>query len=243
MLGKAINRSTRVSSIQKLIDLKGFKVIDLGSNEGHNSFDFADYGAYKVVGVEIRDRFLEKANSLKVESYNHNVSFLKKDVRFIDEANLGTFDLCLCSGLLYHMENPFNLLKRIRKICKILMLETNIAPSSILDYFRMGKFYRKSLTKKKFKLILDGEEFTGRFKFQPIVDFKKTSGSFFTRKTFWLEKSSLLKALKLAGFDVKAIYYKQKPNNFPEIEIQHGLFKSKIFIYAETMDINKRKIV
>ena len=103
-------RSTRAVSIHKLVPLNGLRVIDLGSHQGHNTFDLADHGAKEVIGVEIRDHYLKVANTLKQKERYNNTFFVKHDVRFIDQANLGIFDMRLCSGLLYHMQNPFNLL-------------------------------------------------------------------------------------------------------------------------------------
>ena len=230
----------RVISIQKILPLNGLRVIDLGCKDGYNSFELADYGAEEVVGIEIRDRYLNRANIIKQENNYDKVSFVKYDVRFIDQAKLGKFDICLCSGLLYHMVNPFNLLKRIRNICNVLMLETHIAPSSILNILRTNKFYRQRLTIRKYEVILDGEIFSGRFKYLPRnIDREITSGSYFFNRTFWLDKRSLLKALSLAGFDIKAVYFNRTPKGYPNIKIRHGFSKSKIFIYAVVIEPKK----
>jgi SAM-dependent methyltransferase len=45
--------------------------------------------------------------------------------------SLGTFDLALCFGLLYHLENPFRALRHLTGLTgKVLLIETVIAPSS-----------------------------------------------------------------------------------------------------------------
>ena len=60
-------RSTRALSIKRLFDLEGLRAIDLGSNEGHNSFDLLENGCSEVLGVAVRDRYLRSANEEKQE--------------------------------------------------------------------------------------------------------------------------------------------------------------------------------
>lgn len=60
-------RSTRALSIKRLYNLEGLRAIDLGSNEGYNSFDFLESGCREVLGVEVRDRYLRKTNEEKRE--------------------------------------------------------------------------------------------------------------------------------------------------------------------------------
>jgi hypothetical protein len=195
-----------------------------------------DNGCTEVVGVEIRERFLENANAMKQAENYHQVSFVNCDVRTIDEAGLGKFDVCLCAGLLYHMQNPFNLLKRIRNICRHLVLETHVSPTLPALFFAQKK-YRLNLTLKTHRVKLDGEEFAGRFNVFPVEqDMQKTSGSVISHSTFWLSRESLERALRLAGFRIITSYMGKTPAGQPEIPIKHGLRRSKVFIVAEVLE-------
>ena len=229
-------RSTRALSITKLIDIQGFRAIDLGAHGGHNTFDLYECGCREVLGVEARDSYLAMANDAKRQLGYDAVRFMQADVRQIDQRDLGKFDLCLCSGLLYHLQNPFNVLKRIRNVCRYLALETHIIPS----FFHLWKCkpkYRKNLTWRTYSVILDGVAFTGRLNiFPPSQDMQKTSGSIASHATFWLEKSSLLNALELAGFHIRAVYFGTTPPGCPEILIDHGVARTKIFIFAEVKE-------
>jgi hypothetical protein len=216
--------------------LRGLTAIDLGSHEGYNSLDLFESGCASVVGIEIRDRYVEVAREEARKLGYTSVSFLKADVRTIDEQGLGRFDLCLCTGLLYHMQNPFNLLKRIRNICKVMALETHIAPS-FLNLFAAGNKYRCNLTWMRRTVTLDGRPFTGRLNvFPPSQDMQKTSGSVVSHSTFWLDQGSLLKALDLAGFRTKAVYFGVTPTGFPDILVDHGRSRTKVFVLAEVKD-------
>lgn len=225
-------RSTRALAVSSLIDIGGFSAIDLGSKEGYNSFDLHECGASNVLGIEIRDSFLEEAARSRGELGYDAVSFRKADVRMIDELGLGSFDLCLCSGLLYHMQNPFNLLKRLRNICRYLALETHVAPS-FFNYFRTGIKYRTHLQFWERNVLLDGEAFRGRLNIFPAEqDMQNTSGSVVSHATFWPTRQSLLRALDLVGFDLEAVYFGSCPPGKPPISIDHGVTRTKIFLLA-----------
>src|SRR5574340_738689 len=209
-------RSTRGLSIRSLIPLEGLTAIDLGSNLGYNSFDLYECCCYHVLGVEARDNYLEEAEAERKRLHYQNVEFMKADIRIIDEMNLGQFDLCLCSGLLYHMQNPFNLLKRIRNICRIMALETHICPP-FYWFFLAAKKYRTNLSYLKDKAILDGVPFTGRRNIFPDTqDMRLTSGSIDVHETFWFDECSLIRAMNLAGFQIHAFYYQNTPKGFPK---------------------------
>ena len=149
-------RSTRALSLSRLMKLDGLSALDLGSHEGYNSLDLFESGCSRVVGVEIRDRFLEAAREEVRRLGYPGVEFVKADARKIDEAGLGRFDLCLCTGLLYHMQNPFNLLKRIRNMCHVLALETHLAPT-LWNLLRAERKYRCNLSWATHRATLDGE--------------------------------------------------------------------------------------
>jgi SAM-dependent methyltransferase len=236
--GGIAGRSTRVESIQKIMQIDGLTAIDLGSNEGYNCFDLFEAGCREVVGIEIRDRYLASAEQERIKLGYQHIQFLKKDVRKIDELGLGKFDLCLCTGLLYHMQNPFNLLKRLRNICNVLVLETHISPS-IFQFFMARKKYRCNLSLLKHSIRLDNEVFEGRLNIFPAsTNMDDTSGSVVSSATFWPDKQSLLKALHLAGFRLRVLYFSKTPNGFPAISVDHGYRRTKVFLVADVIDVN-----
>lgn len=234
-MGKG-GRSTRALSIQRLLDIKGLAAVDLGSKEGYNAFDLVECGASRVVGLEVRDSFIQEAEEARRQLGYDSVSFQKADVRQVDELGLGRFDLCLCSGLLYHMQNPYNLLKRIRNICRYLVLETHVAPT-LPAYFLAGRKYRNHLQLRTRTVMLDGEAFAGRLNVFPLTqDMKTTSGSIASHTTFWPTLSSLEKALRLAGFEMDACYFGTVPKGRPQILVDHGLRRTKVFLVARVRE-------
>ena len=87
--------------------------LDLACNEGWFAHRLLDWGASRVVGIDIREHTLRRATLLR----DHfgipadNLEFRRADVFELDPETLGTFDVVLVLGLLYHVENPMGVLR------------------------------------------------------------------------------------------------------------------------------------
>jgi 2-polyprenyl-3-methyl-5-hydroxy-6-metoxy-1,4-benzoquinol methylase len=121
--------------------LLGLKLIDLGCFEGGISFEMAREDM-DVVGVEGRISNFKKCKLLQDYFAFPNLKFLNLDVRKISKKNHGIFDVVLCLGLLYHLDNPvsfLNILSDITDKTGLLFLDTHFAPADE-EYFNMCKF-------------------------------------------------------------------------------------------------------
>ena len=225
-------RSTRALSAAKHLTITGHSVLDLGCKEGYNSLDFCDLGATKVLGVEARESFVDEALKEKAGGAYPQAEFILGDARTIDEAGLGAFDICLCSGLLYHMQDPVDLLARIGRISRHLVLETHVALPIWLDPFVGGK-YRCNLQRKIVTRDFGVTRYQGRRNIFPAsVDMGTTSGSVDSHETFWLTIDSLKKALKNAGFEICAFYFGFWGTRSPAVLVDHGIRRAKVFVIA-----------
>jgi tRNA (mo5U34)-methyltransferase len=99
--------------------------LDLACNEGWFSHRLRDWGARRVVGIDIRRKNLERATLMR-EYYDIPVSemeFRQADVFGLDPSSLGTFDVVLLLGLIYHVENPMGVIRFARactgRLCAI----------------------------------------------------------------------------------------------------------------------------
>jgi len=131
--------AARALSAAKHSAISGKSVLGLGCKEGYNSLDFCELGATEVLGVEARESFVDEELKGKAGGAYPQVQFILDNARTIHEPGLGPFDICLCSGLLYHMQDPVDLLRRIGKISKHLILETHVALPAWLDSFVGGQ--------------------------------------------------------------------------------------------------------
>jgi 2-polyprenyl-3-methyl-5-hydroxy-6-metoxy-1,4-benzoquinol methylase len=97
--------------------------VDLGCGVGIFSKFLTDLGM-EVVGVEGR---LE--NITEAQRRYPTIKFNQWDVEDPAIANLGLFDLVLCTGLLYHLENPFRALRNIAKLVgQFIIVESVVHP-------------------------------------------------------------------------------------------------------------------
>jgi len=128
--------------IKPLIDhfggsLSGLRVLDLGCNAGFWSLAAIDAGCDYVLGIDGRSMHIEQAElvfevkNVASERYGFGCANLFDQ----DFSLLGSFDVVLCLGLLYHISKPMDLLERISSVnTDFLIIDTTLVgfPGSLL---------------------------------------------------------------------------------------------------------------
>ena len=97
-------------------DLSGLSFLDVGCWCGGNVKVAKDKGAKRAVGLDY------------VQSpHLHDIDFILMDVFSEKFLEIEQFDIVLCKGVLYHVENPMSLIFRLKnKTKQKLILETLI---------------------------------------------------------------------------------------------------------------------
>jgi SAM-dependent methyltransferase len=99
--------------------------LDVGCGVGDFSQFLSGLG-FRVVAVDGRAE-----NSAEARKRYPNITFRTQNAEELDAAELGSFDLVLCFGLLYHLENPFRAIRQLFAATnKILLVESMCAPST-----------------------------------------------------------------------------------------------------------------
>lgn len=181
--------------------LSHLRIADLGSMEGGFSLALALKGA-DVVGVEARAQEIEKANLLKEHFEINNLIFIQGDVKDFNRESFGKFDLVLAFGILYHLDNPIQVINQISGTTNRLILDTHYAPSTDDELFQI-KPELSNLGPIEC-ITHDNHTYQGRWFFEYPEDADRESqtwASYSNNKSFWLTKESLLLALNHAGFD------------------------------------------
>lgn len=96
--------------------------LDLACNEGWFSHRLLEWGAAKVVAVDVRAKNLERAAIMR-DHYGiapEAIELRQLDVFAIAPEDIGTFDVVLLLGLIYHVENPMGVLRLARGCTKDL---------------------------------------------------------------------------------------------------------------------------
>lgn len=113
------------------------EAIDLASHQGWFTAKLHELGFSRVLGVDAREEHVADSR-LILDALGHDrARVMLSDVHALDTDALGTFDLVLCFGLIYHLEDPIGALRVARSLCrKLCLIETQVAPGQTgwLDY-------------------------------------------------------------------------------------------------------------
>ncbi len=97
--------------------------LDLGCGVGYFSRFLADIGL-RVTAIDGRHE-----NVLEAKTRHPDIEFSTRNAEDPSLGQLGTFDLVLCVGLLYHLENPFQAVRNLHALTgKILVIESMCSP-------------------------------------------------------------------------------------------------------------------
>ena len=103
-------------------DLSGYLVLDMGCNSGFYSFEFAKRGANVISFDNSYHNLVQAKFAQKILGIN-NINFLYGDVKDLKQFR-NKFDLILCLGLLYHVQDPKSVIRDVSKLTKIAIFET-----------------------------------------------------------------------------------------------------------------------
>lgn len=137
--------TTRRAMLQEAVDAHfgtapraGRRAIDLACHEGWFAQQVAAAG-FETLGVDARAQHVDDARLVAAACGARGLAFRQADVHALDPDAEGRFDLVLCLGLIYHLENPVGALRTARALTApggLCVVETQLAPNLAgpLDY-------------------------------------------------------------------------------------------------------------
>jgi SAM-dependent methyltransferase len=115
------------------------RILELGSLEGAHTVLLAER-ATRVVGIEGREVNLRKAQLVQRLLGLRKVDFVQANLESAELAQFGHFDAVFCSGLLYHLPEPWKLIAQLPRVAPKLLLWTHycaeLAADTAQDGFR-----------------------------------------------------------------------------------------------------------
>ena len=103
-------------------------ILELGSLEGGHTFGLAQRSTVKrVLGIEGRQANVNKAVFVQDLLGTKNVEFALANLESADLSSFGKFDVVFCSGLLYHLPEPWKLISQISGVSPNLFIWTHYA--------------------------------------------------------------------------------------------------------------------
>jgi SAM-dependent methyltransferase len=107
--------------------LSGMRVLDLGCNAGYWSLMAIEAGAEFVFGIDGRQMHIDQSN-LVFETKGVDPSRYQFELGNFLKFPLGTFDVVLCLGVLYHVASPVDLFNVMAATgAEILVIDTEVS--------------------------------------------------------------------------------------------------------------------
>jgi SAM-dependent methyltransferase len=165
------------------------RVLDLGAGAGEIAVEMALRRA-AVTAVEGRAANAADARAL-ARQHNADVEVIEADVRKLDWDALGSFDVVVCSGLLYHLQagDALSLPRRMRGVCaRLLLIDTEIAWGALEMHEKEQRSYAGLRFREHARGSTAAEREASRL------------ASLDNEESFWLTRASLHALLHDAGF-------------------------------------------
>ena len=201
--------STRILVDRAGGSLAGKRVLDVGCLEGGYTVTFARLGARESVGLDIRESNLQRCRFLQEQLGLDNVRFVKQDAKTVSPDTLGTFDAVFASGLLYHLDDPVDFLRRAYDLTTdLLLLDTHVASP-----YAWAHACSDRLTARTW----GDRSYAGRLMYDcpahltPEQVDRLHWASFGNATSFWLTEESLVQALWDVGFPYVSKAYMPRP--------------------------------
>ncbi len=112
-------------------DLRGKRVLDIGAYDGFFSFEAERRGADRVLAIdtlawERGEKSGRACFELAHRALGSRVESQKLDIHAVADAGIGSFDLVMCLGVLYHLRQPLEALAAVAEVTDdLLILETH----------------------------------------------------------------------------------------------------------------------
>jgi tRNA (mo5U34)-methyltransferase len=104
------------------------RCLDMACNQGWFSVQLALRGASSVLGVDVREEHIAGARTIQEAAGIQDLAFRNMNVFDLTVADLGQFQVTLCLGLLYHLDDPVGALRIARSLTsELCVIETQVA--------------------------------------------------------------------------------------------------------------------
>ena len=190
LTGVAEARVDRI--VQAVCDFAGgtlcdLRILDLGCHEGGFAVALARRGA-EVIAVDGREGHIAKVRFVREALGLENLQPVRTDVRQLIPEDVGTFDVVLCLGVLYHLDGQ-DVMRMVETVSQLTR--------------RLAVFETQIALKAQFEVSYEENLYFARHYDEDVAE---PGASLDNVKSLWLTKPSLLNLLACAGFTSVAEY-------------------------------------
>lgn len=173
-----------VTQLNSIFPLKGKTVLELGPLEAAHTKMLHDFGAGQITSIEGKLENFLKCCVIKNVFDLKNAKFHLGDLRHANLGEFGSFDVCLCSGILYHLPEPQYLIDRISRVAPRLLINTHYARD---DFPTHGDR----------SVALRGRRYSGRLEDEVNVSHPQAG---MQQYSLWLFRDDLVRLLHDVGY-------------------------------------------
>lgn len=159
-----------VSKIREIIvnnfsieEISKMSIVDIGCYDGYILQQLTDLPFKKMVGVEPRQKNIDKGKAIrKILGIEEKILFKKSTLEDLEKQN---FDIVLCIGVLHHVESISTAIRKLDSICKkMLILENLCIPSKhITDSFKVDIEMKDVIYKAEDLCGITGQKFESSY--------------------------------------------------------------------------------
>lgn len=203
-VGWTMDQSATVKAVRKMMGVvypqgfRGRSVVDLGCLEGGFATEFARLGM-KSTGLDVRQSNIDACRYVQSKVNLPQLDFVCDNAWNVTAH--GPFDAVFCAGLLYHIDDPEGLLKKMSEACrKVIFIDTHFAPerddSPAIPRHGLGPMTKHLGMAGRWYIEHDLDPET-----EDIVKLERLRWhSWKNQRSFWPTKAELLAAMRRAGF-------------------------------------------
>ena len=181
---------------EQLSGFKGQRILELGPLEAGHTYMLECLGAESVLAIESNKRAYLKCLIVKeILGLNRSRFLLGDFVSFLRE-NETSFDVCLASGVLYHMHNPCELIQLIARTSEKIILWTHFYDQELIAAKDIvaGKF--SGQLKKSYNGF---NHVLYKYNYGDALNWKGFCGGGYSY-SYWMSRADILACLRFFGF-------------------------------------------
>lgn len=172
------------------------RVLELGPLEAGHTYTMENLGATSITAVEANTRAYLKCLIIKEILDLKRSHFLLGDATEYLKHQTDQFDVCIASGVLYHMENPVELIYLMSRVAKQIFIWTHYYDATIISKKTHLSYKFPTASKTEYQ----GFHHTlHRHEYGEALDFAGFCGG---SRPFssWMERQDILACLESFGF-------------------------------------------
>lgn len=206
----ALFEDSRIDWLSSVIDgFQGKNILELGPLEAGHTYMMHNGGAKSMTVIEANSRSYLKCLCIKEIFGLKRADFIYADVMAYMRESSEQFDLCVASGILYHMTQPVEFIQNVARMSKTLFIWTHYYDESLKERQNLARQFEEP-----HDIEVDGKTYTVcKRNYEQALKWAGFCGGS-KPWALWLTRDSLYAALKESGFVVKAenFDHKEHPN-------------------------------